>query len=130
MDGSPPNLNPARRPSLVGCSRIVVAGAGISTLSSSIVCSGKVPGLGKNTERFREWMRLCVWRLLVPGCPEDNDLCMSGAETDCGKANVFNEGESGGGGNMDCRGENELDKGDRSGGEKSLEFVDRDFVLE
>ena len=31
---------------------------------------------------------------------------------------------------MDCRGENDLDNGDRRGGEKSLEFVDSDFVLE
>lgn len=75
-------------------------------------------------------MRLCVWRLLVLDCPGDNDLCTSGAETDCGKENVFSGGDSGEGGNTDRRGENDLDKGDRSGGEKSLGFVDSDFVLE
>lgn len=54
VDDCPPNLNPALRPSLLGLSRIVVTGAGISTLSSSIVGSGNVPGRGKNTDRFRE----------------------------------------------------------------------------
>jgi hypothetical protein len=132
VDGDPPpNLNPSRRPSLLGRSRSVVTGAGTSTLSSSIVGSGIVPGRGKNTERLREWIRL--WRLLVVGCPEDMDLCcISGADTDCGNAKDLNDGESGGGGNKDgLGGENELDKGDRSGGENSLGFlVDSDFVLE
>ena len=66
------------------------------------------------------------------GCPEDIDLCcISGAETDCGNANDLNDGESGGWGNMACLGgENELDKGDRSGGECSLGPLDSDFVLE
>ena len=72
-----------------------------------------------------------LWRLLVVDCPEDRDLCcISGAEIDCGKAKVLDEGESGAGGNTESRGENELDRGDRSGGENSLEFVDSDFVLE
>ena len=32
-------------------------------------------------------IRLWLWRLLVPGCPEGNDLCyISGAETDCRNA--------------------------------------------
>jgi hypothetical protein len=77
-------------------------------------------------------MRLCVWRLLVLGCTEVNDLCcISGAETDCGNAKDLKDGESGGWGNRDCLGgENELDKGDRSTGENSLGFLDSDFVLE
>lgn len=129
--GNPPNLNPVRRPSLLDCLDIVVTGAGISTLSSSIVGSGNVPGRGKNMERFLEWIRLWLWRLPMPGCPEDKGRsCISGAEIDWGKANDLNEGESGEGGNMACRGENELDKGDRRGGTNSFGFMDKDFVLE
>lgn len=65
------------------------------------------------------------------GCPEDIDLCISGAETDWGNENDAKDGESGGGGNIDCLGgENELDKGDRSGGENSLGPLDNDFVRE
>lgn len=67
----------------------------------------------------------------MEGCPEDKDLCISGAETDCGKANVLNDGESGGAGNRDgLGGENELDKGDLRVGENSLGFLESDFVRE
>lgn len=125
---APPNLNPVRSPSLLGCLDNVVTGAGTSTLSSSIVGSGNVPGRGKNMERFLECIRLWLWRLAAP---EDKVLCwISGAEIDWGKAKVLNEGESGEGGNFACRGEKELDKGDRRGGTNSFGFVDSDFVLE
>jgi len=50
MDGTLPNLNPARRPSLLTRSRIATTGVGISALSSSIVGWGNVPGRGKKTE--------------------------------------------------------------------------------